>query len=349
MDSELETPTVTEVLLLDSSTFVNEAGLTSRGASALRHYLFCRGTRLVVPEVVVEECKRNLGKRATEKVKTVQAALTWLARFFGAVSGWKPPGDSEIAKRVQAAARGEAFDAVVIPETPAVRQRAEARRSVERAPSHKKNSFRDCKIWEHCLDLLGNHDVIFVSDDGDFRGHRQPDELHPQLRLDADAVGGGRLTFHRRIDSLLSEMKEEVPKPATDTVLAFVYDAISEETSELELNSGCRATYAGTVEQQLYTTDQNDVLEVRLAVTDEWRRPETDETLAFRLTGSCRYSLADGKLADLVVTNLGLYMKQPDGSERAVKGSYVHLSASLFGGTPPIKPEPVDIERATKA
>ena len=34
--------TADEVLVLDSSTFVSETGLTSRGGSALKHYLYLR-------------------------------------------------------------------------------------------------------------------------------------------------------------------------------------------------------------------------------------------------------------------------------------------------------------------
>ena len=71
-------------------------------------------TQLAVPEVVVKECERHLAERATGKVKSVHAALSWLARFCGEVIGWKLPRDAGIAERVQAAARGEAFDAVVI-------------------------------------------------------------------------------------------------------------------------------------------------------------------------------------------------------------------------------------------
>lgn len=42
--------TAMEVLILDSSTFVAEAGLTRRGGSALKHYLYVRGMQLVVPD-----------------------------------------------------------------------------------------------------------------------------------------------------------------------------------------------------------------------------------------------------------------------------------------------------------
>ena len=64
-----------EVLVLDSCTFIEEAGLTSRGASALKHYLYLRGTRLVVPQVVVEECERELTTRAKGKKKGNRKAV----------------------------------------------------------------------------------------------------------------------------------------------------------------------------------------------------------------------------------------------------------------------------------
>ena len=53
-------PETKEVLVLDSNTFIKEAGLTSGGASALKHYLYYRRTKLVVPRVVAEECERKL-------------------------------------------------------------------------------------------------------------------------------------------------------------------------------------------------------------------------------------------------------------------------------------------------
>ena len=56
-----------EVLILDSNIFISEIGLTSRDGSALKHYLYCRGMRLVVPEVVAEECERHLTNEAKGK------------------------------------------------------------------------------------------------------------------------------------------------------------------------------------------------------------------------------------------------------------------------------------------
>ena len=44
-------------------------------------------------------------------------------------------------------------------------------------------------------------------------GAGQPKELHPQLRAEADAMGGDHLTFHPGMDSLLSDLKAECRNP----------------------------------------------------------------------------------------------------------------------------------------
>ena len=343
----MPSPTPREVVVLDSSTFVREAGLTSTQASALRHYLYVRDVQLAVPQVVVEECERHLSNRAEGQVKKVNAALNWLARLCGGVSGWTPPEATHLGERVKAAARGEALNAIVIEETPALRRRAEARHRAERPPSHRKDSLQDCKVWEHCLDLLRDGDVILVSDDLDFRGRTQTNRLHPQLRAEADAVAGGCLTFHAGMSSLLSDLCAEVQELPTKKVLAFVYDAVAEEVKELETNSGCRATCAGSSEHRFFTTDRADIVEVRLKVTDQWKSTKGKESLEFRLSGSCQYRPSDNELCHLSVADIGLYSRQPDGTERAVQGSYANLSMHAYAGAPPIKREPVPIWVAT--
>ena len=345
MDTEPDKPTSKELLVLDSSTFIREAGLTSRDATALRHYLHARGTQLVVPQVVVEESERHLREHAVGKVKKVQEYLGWLSRFCGGVKGWTPPQDDEIADRVRDLSRGKALGAVVLAETPRLNQLARERRRAQRPPSHKRDSLRDCLIWEHCLELLENHDVIFVSADKDFWRHGQPVELHPQLRSEADAVANGALTFHRGMESLMSDVRVEVRHVPSEKVFDFVYSTMAEEARELEANSGgWRPTASGTLEQQMFSTDDADLVEVRLKVKDEWRRGDKEDALEFRLSGSCEYRLSDSKLGDLSVTNLGLYIPQPDGTQRAVKGSYVSVSANpVYLGTPPMMPDPVQI------
>ena len=90
-----------EVLVLDSSTFIEEAGLTSKGASALKHYLYRRGTQLVVLQVVAEECESKLAEIAKGKKQKAEECLGWLARFCDGVGGWRAPSDDEIEERAK--------------------------------------------------------------------------------------------------------------------------------------------------------------------------------------------------------------------------------------------------------
>ena len=332
--------TAKEVLVLDSSTFIEEAGMTSRGASALKHYLAHRKTQLVVPEVVAEECERKLAKIAAGKTESIHRSLAWLARFCGRVNGWDAPTDDTLNEHAKALASGLHLGGIVLKEPDAASTLAKQRNSDQRPPSHHKPSLADCRIWETCLSLLAEHDVIFVARDKDFRGHGNTQDLHPQLRSEAEAVASHhRLNFHTNIESLLPEFRSQFPSISPKVVFAFIYDALAADIQELQTNSGGKPTATGDVTQTLFTTDQGNVIEVRLRVEDRWEDPHGAKVGDFRLSGSCHYDLTENRLYDLKVSNVKVLMTDPDGSTRAAKGSYINLSAHFYAGTRPVEPD----------
>lgn len=332
-----------EVLILDANTLVAEIGLTSRDGSALKHYLHRRGMQLVVPEVVAEECERHLTRLALGKRKGIERELEWLGRFFGSVGGWLGPADETIAERARALARAQHLGALVIAESHEVRQRAELRNKLEQAPSHKSCELADCRIWEQCLELLARCDIVFVSGDGDFRGHRYQNRLHPALLAEAkEVVGDRKLTFHRTMESLLSELRSEIQPLPKDKVFTFVYESIASVVEELVSNSGYRPKGIGRVKQTLLTTDQAEIIEVRLKIEDIWEGVDA-KTMDFRLSGTCHYRLMAEELCDLTPSNVTLLAQQPDGSVRAVKGSFVSLGGHAYLGAPPVRPEPEEL------
>ena len=345
-DSRRTTITAEEVLVFDSSTFISETGLMSEHGSSLKHYLYSKGIQLVVPATVAEECERHLSKLAKGKRQHIRGELAWLARFFEGISGWSAPSDDVIEARAKALAAGESLGATVLPESDEDLKRARLRDKAERPPSQNRGGLGDCRIWEQCLALLENRDVAFVSADKDFRGHRKSGELHPQLRVEAEAVGAGRkLTFHRNIESLLSELKSEIPPIPNDVIFVFVYDAISDTVQELESNSQCRPKATGEIKQTRFSTGQADLIEVRLEVQDTWESDDGETVRDFYLSGSCQFHLGEGRLADLKVGNVRLTSTQPDGSLLAVTGSYVSVGAhAVYLGPRPVKPSPVALD-----
>ena len=329
-----------EVLVLDSSTFIKEIGLTSRKGSALKHYLYCRGTQLAVPEAAAEEYERHLARAAKKKIEIIQKELGWLAQFCGGIGGWSAPSDDVIEDHAKALAAGNGIGAILLPETDDTRARARLRDQAEQPPSHRRAGMGDCRIWEQCLQLLSSHDVVFVAADKDFHSHRNPEELHPWLRAEAKNVGAGRsLTFHSNMETLLYELKSEIPPIPNDAIFEFVYHASRDTIQELESNSECRPTSTGTIKQTRLTTEAPDVIEVRLEVEDRWKSTDGSTSLRFELSGSCHYHLGDGRLADLKTDVVHLLTTEADGSVRAVKGSYVNLRAHAYAGTSPIPPE----------
>ena len=180
----------------------------------------------------------------------------------------------------------------------------------------------DCRIWEQCLELLSGYDVVFVAADQDFQSHRDGKSLHPQLRAEAEESGAGRsLTFHPDMESLLRELKSEIPTIPDVAIFEFVYEASRETIQELQSNSECRTTATGTIKQTRLATEARDVIEVRLEVEDRWGSPDGATSLRFELSGSCRYHLGNERLADLRTDVVHLLVTEPDGSVRAVKGN----------------------------
>ena len=320
-----------EVLVLDSSTFIREIGLMSTKGSALKHYLYCRGTRLVVPQAAAEEYERHLARLARGKIDRIQKELRWLAQFCDGIAGWSAPGDDVIESRAKALASGDSLGAILLAETDDIRERARHRNLAERPPAHLKDGMGDCRIWEQCLELLSGHDVVFVAGDKDFRSRRGDNSLHPQLREEAEGAGPGQsLKFHSGMESLLGELKSEIPPIPDDKIFEFVYHATSETIQELQSNSECRQTATGTIKQTRLATEAPDVIEVRLEVGDRWESPDGATSLRFELSGSCRYHLGDKRLADLRTDVVHLLITEPDGSIRAVKGSHVILRAQAI-------------------
>ena len=293
---------------------------------------------------VSSSCSASIFETASrEKKERIEKQVAWLGRFFGGVNRWQQDlSDDTIERRVKSLANAEHFEAIVLPETAIIRERAETRNRAERPPGHKKHSgLNDCKIWEQCLELLKKYDVVFVSGDSDFCSERRCRELHPQLQAEAKEVGAGRsLTFHHDMEALLSELRtDERPAIPKETVFAFVYDELADQIKEWESNTGCRPTKTGEAKQTFFTTDQASVLEVRLEVDDQWKSPDGTTVSDFFLRGSCYYNMANERLYDFTGQRVKL---KRQGWSYVEEGSYINLGLQF--GSAMIKPDPIRLE-----
>ena len=195
--------------------------------------------------------------------------------------------------------------------------------------------------------------MILLSDNtSDFCGHRRSDELHPRLRKNAEAVRAGGLTFYTSVQSLLTDLRADIQPPTDQQILRFLYeDAAVETVKELQENSRCEPTFVGPVHCDLFTTENDNVVETRLSVSDTWESKDRRRRLPFSYSGRCLYRLSDGELFEPRNDTLGLTETLPNGSERSVKGSCVNLRmGTIYVGSPaPLEAQPVHLETATGA
>ena len=323
-------------IVLDSNTFMSEVGLTTKQASALKHYLFVRKIGLVVLEVVAQECQDKLAKTGKGMREGARKQMRMLANFMGGVNGWAAPSDEAIEERSRELSIAKHLRASIWPTSFESENRAEARLRYERPPSHRKKELNDCIIWEHCLDILTNKDVIFVTRDSDFLNIEQ-NALHPDLLREASSVSNRTFRFFRDVESLLAEIKCKIDPVSVEDVFTFVYDEIATDRLELESNSGCISERIGTVRQTPLATDQREIVEVRLDVQDTWANHDRSRVCNFRLQGSCLLDLSHRDLFNLTPSRVDLTATDQDGTVRAVKGSYVSVTGILHGGPPPIE------------
>ena len=318
-------------LILDSSTLLKEVGLPSKRASALKHYLLLRGIGLVVLEIVAQECRSKLAMRAKSMRSRAQDQLRMLANFMGRVSGWTAPSDEAIEQRSIELSIAKHLSATVWPTSPESYRRAMDRLRHERPPSHRHKRPHDCIIWEHCLDVLRSKDVIFVSEDTDFRNIGK-DGIHPDLLREAKSVPNRSFRFYHNMESLLHDLKCEIDRVPPDEVFSFIYDEIATRRLELEQSSGCIPSSTGAVQQTAFATSLREVVELRLDVQDTWINQDRSKTCSFRLKGSCLLDLLHRRPFELTPSLVRLTEVDSDGSVRAVKGSVVALSGTLYGG-----------------
>ena len=350
-------------LVLDSSTLLNEVGLTSKRASALKYYLFMREIGLVVLEIVAQqECRDKLAKRAKGMRDRAQDQMRMLANFMGRVSGWTAPSDEAIEQRSIELSIAKHLRASVWPTSPESNRRAMERLRCERPPSHRNKKlndciiwehcldilrtkdvtfvsedtdFNDCIIWEHCLDILRTKDVTFVSEDTDFRNIGK-DSIHSDLLREAESVPNRSFRFFHNVESLLDEIKCKIDTVPTDDMFRFIYDEITTRRLELEQSSGCGPSGTGVVQQTALATGRRDLVELRLDVQDTWANDDGSKICSFRLRGSCLLDLFDRRPFELTPSLVRLTAKDSDGSVRSVKGSVVALSGTLHAGAAPI-------------
>ena len=156
-------------ILFDSNVWISQLGLRSKNGAAVRHFANRLNATVAIPEIVQLEVEEKLTTRLLELKKQNEASHRQLLSVLGELEPIRLPSEEEIRKAVESIIPDFDVPVLKIPFNIDV-ARSSMMRALRKIPPSSKNNeqFRDGVIWTHCLELLSEGDVYFVSEDRDF-------------------------------------------------------------------------------------------------------------------------------------------------------------------------------------
>ena len=196
-------------ILFDANTWISQVGLQSQNGAAVRFFARQHNATIAIPEVVQMEVEEVLTKRMLELRKRVEDGHRQLLPLFGQLQNLSLPSEDDVRNAVK-----NIIPDIDVP-TRHIPLNLEAARSSmvklmrQVPPSKKKEQFRDGVIWAHCLELLSEGDVYFISGDSDFFDNANFTKgLASELTLEMKSQSKKYNIFVKRtLDDLLGEIQ----------------------------------------------------------------------------------------------------------------------------------------------
>lgn len=196
-------------ILFDSNIWISQLGLRSKDGTAVRFFARRHNAKIAIPEIVELEIEEILTQRMLESRRRMENDHRQLLFIFKKLTKPRLPSEDKIREAV----------ANIIPDFDVPVRRIPLNLEVSRSsmlksirktpPSKKKEQFRDGAIWAHCLELLSEGDVYFVTEDPDFyeNGVLSKGLANELVQEMKDESQDNQVFIKRNLSELLAEIK----------------------------------------------------------------------------------------------------------------------------------------------
>ena len=269
-------------ILFDANIWISQVGLRSKNGAAVRFFARQHHATIAIPEIVQMEVEEILTKRMLECRREIEDGHRQLLPLFGQLQKLQLPTEDDIRNAVANIIPDFDVPTRHIPLNLDVTRSSMLKLMRETPPSKKREQFRDGVIWAHCLELLSEGDVYFVSEDSDFYDNG---DFGRGLAAELDREMQNKSQKHQVfLKRNLPELLDEIQIPVELNKLQ-IFDDISksrgEEIDELLNSNGFRI--CGGIEGDLsyFATEKAD----RVYFTFDLARPCQDSTPEGRQEG----------------------------------------------------------------
>jgi PIN domain len=157
------------LVLPDSNILRTERFFSSTNGAALLQLLNRSGAKILLPEVIEIEVIPVLVSLYAAELKKAKSRISSLEALLGSDLGTKFPTEADFQRAIRKSMTGLEGFIVRAPFTLEIARSALIRVVEKRPPSGSNNEqFRDCCIWQHCLEYGQKNTVHLISADGDF-------------------------------------------------------------------------------------------------------------------------------------------------------------------------------------
>ena len=319
-------------LLFDSNVWISQLGLQSANGAAVRCLAMRRDAVLAIPEIVEIEVSERLAERLLDARSKIERGFGVLLPVLGKLGTGNIPTEEQIRESV----------ANVIPDIDVPVRRMEFNLDASRSslrkilkripPSRTKEQFRDGVIWANCLELLGDGDVYFVSDDRDFYMDRKycgglAAELIEEVK---EQPGTSQVKLFRNLTELLEEIRQPIDVDKME-VFRFAREEGSEDIDDILSGNGFATDGSADGNVACFATENAD----EVYFTFEFRQRCVDSTDAGRrsavlkLEGSGSLNPVTKDISRIRVSQIRL--DYPDWESGGPRRGALFASASLNG------------------
>lgn len=320
-------------IVFDTNVWFSQRGLQSPIGAAIRHFARRRNATVAIPEIVQLEVEETLTAHLLKLKKQIEDNHRQLLQVLGKLEPIHLPSEEEIRKAVES----------IIPEFDVPNRKIPfnidvARSSMMKAlrkipPSSKNNEqFRDGVIWAHCLELLSEGDVYFVSKDRDFyQGKNDQRGLASELVEEMRHQSKTReVKLIPNLEKLLEEIRIPIQLDHTEIFESIIVQQ-SENIEEILNSNGFELRGCVKGEVNCFATEKAQ----RISFTFSFAHPCQDSTGTGRrpgelkLEGSGSLNSETKKTNEVQVSRILLEYPdwEPDGPARGIVLVSAHFNS----------------------
>lgn len=220
--------------------------------------------------------------------------------------------------------------------TPDLALRSLDRVNLQKPPAQASQQFKDCVVWENCLDLAADFDVHLITQDRAFYEKSSFDVLEKRLQAEL-AEKSVQLKVQPSIEAALPVLMDQSPAAFEPSAVVDTIDAsISAQVRASVEGDGFILGQRQEGRLQAFVTETSGRLALTFALTFNL---QSDEDLLgspwATAQGQCLYDMHASRTFDVKLDRVLVYDYSDDGTLSERKHAYVY-GYSVLGPTPPV-------------